>query len=324
MHKFSLTSTLATEMYEYLAILTNAERDTESYVTVFKGFDEYLTKNSIQEKVLTDAHVYDWLKTLTITARSRNYIIGRVRKFARYLIALGIPATEPEFGIASTDYIAHTFSDDEFTAIFRIADNGTANAVKSDTAHSFPVLLRILYGCGLRIGETLALKWENIDLDKGVISIMEAKNDKQRLVPMSTSMTELLKQYHERRFHECEGIDFLFGNPNTKKPYQEGTFRYWFLRVLKQANISNERRRHFERCISVHDLRHNFTFRSFLKAEAEGRMLEETAPCLSAYLGHETFFSTERYLTTDYMMYTDSHKKVSSTIGSLFPEVDFA
>jgi integrase len=93
--------------------------------------------------------------------------------------------------------------------------------------------------------------------------------------------------------------------------------------VLFYVNISNERKQYFERCISIHTLRHYFTFKSFLKSEAEGRSIDETAPVLSAYLGHETFHSTERYLTCDYTLYTDSQEKVYAVIESLFPEVSF-
>ena len=64
-------------------------------------------------------------------------------------------------------------------------------------------------------------------------------------------------------------------------------------------------------------------FKSFQKSEMEGRPFEESAPCLTAYLGHETFFSTEKYLTTDYTMYTDSQQKVAAAIEHLFPEVSF-
>ena len=55
----------------------------------------------------------------------------------------------------------------------------------------------------------------------------------------------------------------------------------------------------------------------------EGRALEEMAPYLSVYLGHESFYGTERYITNDYTMYTDSQEKVSIAIQSLFPEVFF-
>jgi len=119
-------------------------------------------------------------------------------------------------------------------------------------------------------------------------------------------------------------LEFLFGNADKDgEPYLNSSFHYWFIKILKQANISNERTSHFERCISPHTIRHYFTFNSFLQAETAGLTLEEIAPYLSAYLGHESFFGTEKYLTADYTMYTESHKRVESIIGSLFPEVNF-
>lgn len=321
---FILKSVLSDEMYEYLEVLNGADKDTESYVSAFKSLDDYLFSIGLKEKVLPENIVQDWLKTLTVSGTTRNYIIGRVRRFSRYLTAVGIPSSEPDFTRARSAFVAYTFSDEEFAAIIEVADNGTANAVKSDTEHIFPVLLRLLYGGGLRIGEALALRWEDVNLVSGVITILEAKNNKQRFVPLSASLTELLKQYRSRKFSDCEDTAYLFGNAgNSGKPYINSTFRYWFLRVLKQANISNDRKKHFERCISTHTLRHYFTFKSYQKSEVEGRSLEETAPVLSAYLGHESFFGTEKYLTTDYTMYTDSQQRVVNAIENLFPEVRF-
>ena len=56
---------------------------------------------------------------------------------------------------------------------------------------------------------------------------------------------------------------------------------------------------------------------------AEGRTLEETAPYLSTYLGHESFYGTEKYLTTDYTVYLDSQDIVEKATISVFPEVNF-
>ena len=65
------------------------------------------------------------------------------------------------------------------------------------------------------------------------------------------------------------------------------------------------------------------TFKSFLKAESEGRSLEQTMPYLSTYLGHNTLYETERYVTKDYTLYINSHKRMNENIGGLFPEVNF-
>jgi integrase len=321
---FNLQSILAPEMYEYLTLLTGAEKDTESYISTFKSLDAYLSSAGISEKALSDDLVQAWLKTLPVSSRTKNYYIGRTRKFSRYLSALNIPAYEPDFCRASSTHLPYTFTDEEFAAIISAGDDFKANAVKSETAYKFPVMLRVLYGCGLRVGEALSLQWQDVDVENGIINIKKAKNNKQRRVPIKDSLKDILKMYRERRFPECLPTEFLFGNADKDGlPYLQTTFRDWFIRVLRQAKINNERTAHFERCISPHTLRHYFTFKSFLNAESEGLTLEEIMPFLSAYLGHESFFGTEKYLTTDYTMYADSQQRVARAIGSLFPEVTF-
>lgn len=319
-----LNSVLASEMTAYAEMLYGTDRDTEEYLTVFKSLDKFMMKADVKTKELSESLVLDWLSSLTVVRRTKNGYIGRTRKFARYLIAMGIPAYEPDYCRENHSFVEYTFSDEEFSAIIEVADNATANAFKSPTEYIFPVLLRVLYGCGLRIQETLVLQWRDVNLDTAVITILEAKNDKQRFVPMSASLCVILRRYRKRRFPvDCEA-EYLFGNPGKSgMPYIKSTFRYWFQRVISYANISNERKRHFERCISTHTLRHYFTFKSFLKSESKGRSIDETVPVLSAYLGHETFHSTERYLTGDYTLYTDSQEKVYAAIESLFPEVSF-
>lgn len=44
--------------------------------------------------------------------------------------------------------------------------------------------LRLLFGCGMRIGEVLSLQMKDIDLENGIITVRNAKNEKDRLVPL--------------------------------------------------------------------------------------------------------------------------------------------
>lgn len=321
---FTLSSVLASEMQEYLALLEGAERDTESYVGTFKSLDAFYVQNKIHEKVLTDEIVWAWLRTLTCRPQSKNYAVCRLRKFARYLAVLGIPACEPDLFRALSTHLPYTFTDEEFSAIIAAADDYKANAIPSETSFKFPVMLRVLYGCGLRTGEALALQWDDVDFEEGIITIKWAKNNKQRRVPIKQSLTDILFLYRQRRFPDCTGKEFLFSNSDKNgEPYLNNTFRDWFIRVLRQAKISNERTSHLERCISPHSLRHYFTFNSFLQAESQGFTLEEIAPYLSTYLGHTSFYGTEKYLTTDYTMYTGTQERVANAIGGVFPEVHF-
>ena len=322
--EIKLQSVFASEMESYLELLRAANHSTEDYVYTFRSLDRFLVKNHITEKCLTESVLSAWLSEKNVTACSRNKEIRRMRVFAKYLRALNIFAYEMDTCKEDKTYQAYTFSDNEMRRIFEIADSGSVSYVEKDTKYIFPVVLRILYGTGLRISEALNLKWDDVDFAQGTLLIRETKNNKQRKVPMHPSLTEILKQYKTRRLMDDAPDEYLFANrERTLRPYEYPAFAYWFSKLLKAADIDNTRHRPFERCICTHDLRHNFAFRSFQKALIDGKRLEDTMPFLVAYLGHETFAETEKYLTTKYELYTDSQKLVSDAIQSVFPEVQF-
>lgn len=316
---------LAGEMCDYLKLLENADQNSTRYRTAFNSLDAYLVSNNVSEKALSEQVVSGWLKTLTCGPKSKWNYSCSIRKFARYLTALEIPAYEPELHRTQSSYVAYTFSDEEFAAIIDAADNFTTiKSTDNKTSYVFPVLLRILYGCGLRLGEALGLRWSDIDFDTEVIVIRKAKFKKQRIVPISSSLTETLRLYHGRIIKDKPGSSLLFESHRKKGiPYLNNTFRIWLMQILEEAGISNIRNSPSERIISPHTIRHYFTFKSFLKSEAEGRSLEETGPRLAAYLGHVSLSGTEKYITANYVLYENSHFRMEKSIGNLFPEVDF-
>jgi integrase len=291
----------------------------------FKSIDKYLLKIDVKNKALSEEIITNWLRSLKCKPISKNNYIGHLRHFARYLYALGIPAYEPEFLKAHSDFVAYTFTDEEFTAIIMAADNFAAIKSRANsTSYVFPVLLRILYGCGLRIGEALNIRWSDINFDNKTIFIREAKNLKQRIVPMHSSLADVLKLFHLQQVNDKPDVELLFeSNQKHGEPYLDWTFREWFLIILEHAGIAVHRKEPFDRSISPHTLRHYFTYKSFLQSETNGRSLEETAHFLAVYLGHDSFQGTEKYLSTDYTVYESSQKRMNDSIGGLFPEVIF-
>jgi integrase len=309
-----------------MRLLESSGRSMPSYHITFKSIDAYFVKNDVQEKALTETLIADWLRSLVkCKPITKNGRITHLRHFARYLSALEIPAYEPEPLKAKSDFVAYTFTDEEFAAIITAADGfATVKNRTNSTSYVFPVLLRILYGCGLRIGEALPLRWGDVNFDNETIFIRETKNYKQRIVPMHSSLVSVLNQYRERKLADNPSSDLLFeSNQKHGKPYLDWTFRQWFLNILDCAAIANHRKAPFDHAISPHTLRHYFTYKSFLQSEANGRSLEETAPFLATYLGHNSFQGTEKYLTTDYTLYKRTHDRMNESIGVLFPEVTF-
>ena len=47
---------------------------------------------------------------------------------------------------------------------------------------------------GMRRGEIAKLKWENVDIEDGVIHVVETKNDESRSIPIAKLLLETLKE----------------------------------------------------------------------------------------------------------------------------------
>ena len=67
-----------------------------------------------------------------------------------------------------------------------------------NTPYIYPAILRLLYGCGTRIGETVRLKIEDVNLSDGIITLHNSKNNVSRMLPLSDSLTTYLRKYDSR------------------------------------------------------------------------------------------------------------------------------
>ena len=56
-------------------------------------------------------------------------------------------------------------------------------------------MLALIYHCGLRVGEAVALKPGHIDAQRGVVRIVEGKGGRMREVPISPAMVQRLRRY---------------------------------------------------------------------------------------------------------------------------------
>ncbi len=72
----------------------------------------------------------------------------------------------------------------------------------------------MLYCTGMRIGELLSVKAADVDLDKRVIYINEAKNDNKRLVTISESLLDECRCYLAKLSQESAGNIFFRFRPS--------------------------------------------------------------------------------------------------------------
>ena len=179
-----------------------------------------------------------------------------------------------------------------------------------------PALIRLLYATGLRISEALSLKDQDVHPADRTIIVKDSKNGKERLIPISSSLAEVLTEYlHYRQklpLHKNRGNRFfinLCGRPCTRDNIDT-----WFKRILRTANISGLRQG-----LRLHDLRHTFSVHSLAMMAEKDVDLYCALPTLSTYLGHQSLESTNAYVRLTAEMYPDLLKDANLICLNVFP-----
>ncbi len=136
-------------------------------------------------------------------------------------------------------------------------------------------VLAVMYGCGLRVSEAVALRVEDVD-GKALTLRVIGKGNKERLVPLTQGLLEDLRQVF--REHRCK--PWLFPNKARTNHIDAGHVEQLFRKIRRELG--------FDESLAPHSLRHGFAMRLF-----EQHMPAETIAIL---LGHESVKTTKRYL----------------------------
>lgn len=136
-----------------------------------------------------------------------------------------------------------------------------------------PLYLLVLFALttGMRRGELLGLRWQDVDLERRLAVLQSTKNGDKRSVPIVPEVAELLREHGKvRRI----GSDLIFAGEGRDAGWWD---RHWYA-ALEAAGIEDFR---------FHDLRH--TAASYLA------MSGASIPELAAILGHRTLAMVKRY-----------------------------
>ena len=324
MNKYVYRSSFKDEMLGFIK-LRRAQGLRYMCGTVLRCLDTYLAEHPVAEKKLSPDFVDSWIAE-SFSALNPNTVNGYMMdyiQFAKYLNTLNIEAYLPIPSPHRQSYTPYIFSGSEVEAIFRAADNiKPGNDSNADLW--FPMLLRLLYGCGLRLAEALSLTFTDVDIAEGVLFIRNAKGNKDRFVPMDISLTEILKQYCVTILRYNHDIIRLFENSSGNK-IGNSRARYWFRRTLRDAGIellpgaddSQSRTRN----ICPNCFRHTFAVTSLHLQHGHSISNYRITPLLSTYLGHNKLAGTQKYLHMTSEIAEDIHDATTAYSKGLFPEV---
>lgn len=314
-------STLAVPIKGYIAEKRAVGHKFQKGADLLKGFDYFVYSRGLQETNLTKPLVMEWTaRRPNETASTQAGRISLLRGLAVYMNRIGYAAYVYPKAMVTVDryaYIPYIFSSDELKSIFEVCDQYPFHDGTPNRHLVLPLLLRMLYGCGLRISEALQLTLQDIDLNKGTLSIRYTKFNKERILPMSDNLSERCREYVKTVRVVNLGNPVFFPSPFGGH-YSESTVYKLFRDVLRQANISHLGRGKGPR---IHDLRHTFAVNCLKKWVLDGRDLNNALPYLSAYLGHEDMRGSQRYLRLTADLYPDLTSKVENTCAYVIPEV---
>jgi integron integrase len=296
----------------------------KTYKTWVRHFQTF-TKSPDPKSLSTD-DVKAFLTFLAVTkkvsASTQNQAFNALLFFYRHVLKQEFGKVEGVVRAKRRPYIPVVLSRDE------------VNQILTNLDPPYDLVVKMLYGCGLRLFECLRLRIQSLNFDAGIVTVHDGKGQKDRTVPLPvTILPELKKHYaslkdlHRRDLDKKYAGVFLVNALERKYPHAATKFVWqWFFpavnltrvpetkeyrryhlhetRVQKAIKEAVEKARIGKRA-SAHTFRHSFASH-LLQANFDIRTIQEL-------LGHSDVRTT--------MIYTHTVKSV--TIKEARSPLDF-
>ena len=222
--------------------------------------------------------------------------LGYVRRFAVHLHALDARCEVPPHDLLPSRArraTPHLYSDDEVIALMDQA----RRLVPRLRAATFETLIGLLAVTGMRPGEALRLDRGHVDVDTGLVKVLDSKFHHSRQLPLHPSTVEALTAYRrlrDRLVPASAGASFFVSVTGRRLRHHD--LNQTFVRLLHGAGLepSAESGRPRPR---PHDFRHRFAVETLLDWYRTGDDVPARLASLSTYLGHLDPAATYWYLS---------------------------
>ena len=245
--------------------------DVEKFLTFYKGRIEDVLPADVEEYLQSRKALFE---------RSQARVLSSLKSFFDWLVLEKTLQDNPCDRVDAPKigrYLPDVLSEEEVVSLI--------DSVQLDTWQGLRdrAILEVLYGCGLRVSEAVALQISCMFLDEGFIRVI-GKGNKERLVPIGEMAVEAVKAYMDVRPDPYDSVssDLLFLNRFGRSLSRISMFTM----IKKQAVAAGIRKE-----ISPHTFRHSFATH-LLEHGADLRMVQEM-------LGHESISTTEIYTHID-------------------------
>ncbi len=272
---------------EYLEYQKSYSKYTiESYKEDIEEFFSFCKKESLNYLNIEYSDIRIYLMYLKEQKKDNNASINRklssLRGFYKYLVNKNIIKNNMFLlvnGPKKAKKLPRYFEYNELEELFSVPDIYTPKGQRD------LLILEMLYATGIRVGELVNIKLNDIDKSNRKIIIL-GKGNKERNVIYGEYCEDILKKYISdgRILLNKKNSNYLFLNHVGEKLTERGV-RYILSELIKETSLSKN--------ISPHMIRHSFAT----------HLLNEGCDLLSVQklLGHESISATQIYthVTTD-------------------------
>ena len=267
----------------------------EDYKTFLKKLDSQLTPEGADSDVIRD-----WIEDMMEKGLKASYAckkLSAVKSLYRYALRKGIVERDPAHTVTGPkkEKVLPTFlREEEADNLFDKLDWNLED-IKDVRART---LLLLLYSTGIRRGEVVALRDEDVNLINHEIKVT-GKRRKQRIVPLGEEMVEAIRYYQQLRDENIPATDnshALFRN--DKGEAMTAAIVYSIVRHYLSFVTTQKKR-------SPHVLRHTFAT-VMLNHDAKLGSVQKL-------LGHESLKTTQIYTHVTFeelkRSYEDAHPR---------------
>ncbi len=247
------------------------------------------------KKQLSD--FYEYLTKRNLSPRSQVRIISCLRMYFKYLQSRGI--STPDISILKfpklKKKLPKVINIDEFKNLLEASrDDNKALTIRNH------LILNFLYGLGCRVSELIHLNLEDFNATESWVSIT-GKGDRQRLLPLSKDLYELLSFYlkESRPLFVKTKIQSLFFNNKGKRPSRVDIWR-WLKKWSQRAGFDDVK--------NPHSFRHGCAT-GLLEQGADLRSIQKL-------LGHLNIQTTQIYTSI-------TSKRLKETVDKCHPLSQF-
>jgi integrase/recombinase XerD len=256
-------------MKQNLSIRGSSERTIDIYLRSMESFIRFFNKSPDKISVDEINQYQYYLKTKNVSYSVFNQFVSAVKFFHKNVLRSNLSINRIVY-TKTPKKLPVVLSKEEIITIYQSIAN-----IKHKT------IFMTIYACGLRVSEASQLKVEDIDSKRMMVRIRCAKGKKDRYVPLSKKLLQILRSYWKTI--KIKPKVWLFPSnfySNEEKPISKRSIQLIIEKAKTKAMIKKD--------ISVHTLRHSFAT----------HIMEEGADLrkIQMILGHNNISTTTKYI----------------------------